>query len=492
VGNVEGLAYDSHVFRGTPLKPVSKLLFAALLLSSAGIAQAADRPAAAAAQAKPIPSATTFDKRAGRATGTVIYRGVSLITAAVAGSRESPQANMAIVVQGERIRSIIPAAQLDAEVTSDAEVIDARGLYAMPGLIDSHVHYATWPARALAEAELKRNIYGGLTGVRDMAGDARALADLSRASLINEIPSPDIFYGALVAGPSFFEDPRTLSSSLGLQPGQVPWLQAVTEQTDLRLAVARARGTGATGLKIYANLRGSLVRNLISAAKQQGFPVWTHQQVYPATPLDSLGATSVSHVCMIARFIREPGKASYGHSREPSYAGLSAAEPGVAQYIAAMAQSGTMMDATLSVYQPQRNPDGTPKPSTRCPIALAGEITRAMHAAGIPILAGTDADAGEMNPWPALHDELRALVGYAGLTPYEAIVAATRNAAAALGKSNDFGSLQAGKYANMVLLKQDPTADIGNLESIVMTVKRGQRFTRADYQHKAIPAQADF
>ena len=61
-----------------------------------------------------------------------------------------------------------------------ATVVDARGLYAIPGLIDSHVHLATAPNRRYAEALLRRDVYSGVTAVRDMAGDARLLADLSR------------------------------------------------------------------------------------------------------------------------------------------------------------------------------------------------------------------------------------------------------------------------------------------------------------------------
>jgi hypothetical protein len=141
--------------------------------------------------------------------------------------------------------------------------------------------------------------------------------------------------------------------------------------TNLPLAVAQARGTGATGLKIYANLPGTLVRKLIAEAKAQHFPVWTHMQVYPATP-DSLGATAVSHVCMIARHVREAGKAAYGHGGEPSYEGLTAEDPGIRKYIAALAKSGTIMDATLSVYKT----DGP-----HCHLELAGDITRAMHKA---------------------------------------------------------------------------------------------------------------
>jgi Amidohydrolase family len=463
-----------------------------LKLSAAKSLLAATLYSAAVALAQQ-PAATTPEQKlaklAGKATGKVVYQGATVIADGNAG-KGIALTGMAIVVEGEIIKAIVPAAKLDPAMAEGAEKVDAQGLFVIPGLVDSHVHYATQPARAIAEAELKRDIYGGLTGVRDMAGDARALADLSRAALVNEIPSPDIYYSSLVAGPSFFQDPRTLVAALGMRAGQVPWLYAVSEETNLPLAIAQARGTGATGLKIYANLPGSLVRGLIAEAKRQDFPVWTHQQVYPATPYDSLGATAVSHVCMIARFVLEPGKSSYGHSNEPSYTGMTAANAGIAQYIAALAKSGTIMDATLSVYAPSKpGPDGKVPESKRCPITLAGDITRAMHEAGIAIDAGTDVDAGPDNPWPALYAELEYLVRYAGFTPYQAIDAATRTAAAVTGKQKEFGTLEAGKFANMVFLRQDPTQDIANLRSVVFTVKRGNRYARSDYHHQPIPEQ---
>ncbi|MES2105983.1 MAG: amidohydrolase family protein [Pseudomonadota bacterium] len=456
------------------------------MATAAGTAQPASE-----AQAKAALQELKLTRLAGRATARVIYRGVTLIDGVGTGPAPAARADMAIVVDGERIKAILPTARLDQATADGAEIIDAHGMFALPGLIDSHVHYATQPVRATAEAELKRNIYGGLTGVRDMAGDARALADWSRAALINEIPSPDIFYAALVAGPSFFQDPRTLSSSLGMQPGQAPWMYAVTAQTRLPLAIAQARGTGATGLKIYANLPGKLVRQLIAEGKRQSFPVWTHQQVYPATPYDSLGATSVSHVCMIGRYVRDAGKDQYGHANEPSYAGLTAADPGIQKYIAALAKSGSIMDATLSVYIPPAAANGKPAPSARCPGQLAGDITHAMQLAGVPIVAGTDTDTVPDDPYPALYGELDALVRYAGFTPYQAIVAATRTAAAALGKEREFGTLEPGKFANIALFRDDPTQNIANLHSVVLTVKRGNRFARSDYHFQPIPLPAD-
>jgi hypothetical protein len=419
-----------------------------------------------------------LDKLAGKALGRVIYRGATLID----GTAAAPRADVSIIVSDDRIEAIVPSARLTDAQLANARIVDVAGQYVLPGLIDSHVHYATNPDRPYAEAELKRNIYGGVTGVRDMAGDARELAGLSREALLNRIPSPDIFYASLVAGPSFFKDPRTVVAALGTQPGSVPWLYAVDDKTRLPLAIAQARGTGATGMKIYANLPGTLVRKLIAEANSQHFPVWTHMQVYPATPYDSLGATAVSHVCMIARHVREAGKSAYGHGGEPSYEGLGAADPGISKYIAALAKSGTIMDATLSVYKT----DGP-----HCHLDLAGDITRAMHAAGVKIIAGTDTDNTGDDPFPALDGELEKLVRHAGLTPQQAITAATANAAEALGKQREFGTLEAGKYANMVFLRDDPLRDIGNVRSVVLTVKRGHEFPRTDYKFTALPAHED-
>lgn len=423
-------------------------------------------------------------KMSGTATGTVVYQGVNVFT----GDKAPVQTNMAIVVDGDRIRSIVPMADLAHINTDAAEIVDMHGLFVLPGLIDSHVHYGTHPTRTFAELQLKRDLYSGITDVRDMAGDARFLGDLKRASLINEIPAPDIFYASLVAGPIFFADPRTVTSSLGIPAGQAPWMYAVTDKTNIPLTIAQARGTGATGLKIYADLPGNLVRDLIKEAHKQNFPVWTHLQVFPATPYDSVGATTVSHVCMIARYAAQPGKAKYEHAGSVSYAGITADNPEIKKYIAALSKSGTMLDATLSVWQtaPANKAAGS-----YCTIELAGEITRAMIHAGIPVIAGTDDNAAPDDPYPQLNRELAYLVQYAGMSPSEAIVAATKNAAKALGKENEIGTIAPGKYANLMFVKDDPTKDIANLHSVVLTVKRGLRFSRSDYHPQTVPDSDD-
>lgn len=127
-----------------------------------------------------------------------------------------------------------------------AMVINLGGKYVLPGLIDSHVHLATDPSgvdgREHTLDVLQRMLYSGVTTVRDMAGDGRVLAGLSRDANLGIIASPDIYYSALIAGAVFFSDPRTATSTEGGINGNMPYMQAVTDSTDFRMAVAQGKG----------------------------------------------------------------------------------------------------------------------------------------------------------------------------------------------------------------------------------------------------------
>lgn len=76
-----------------------------------------------------------------------------------------------------------------------------------------------------------------------------------------------------------------------------------------------------------------------------------------------------------------------------------------------------------------------------------------------------------------------------GLTPNEAIMAATFHAAIAVGKQADIGTLAPAKLANMVFLRKDPLQDIGHVRSVMLTVKRGRHYAREDYTFTALPKE---
>ncbi len=416
----------------------------------------------------------------GQAEKLTVYKGASLID----GTGAPPRPGMSILVKGERIERVWKDGEIAFKLPPQTVVVDMAGQYALPGLIDSHEHLATPPNRPFAQAHLRRDLYSGVTAIRDMADDLRNVADLARATRIGEIPGPDIYYAALMAGPSFFEDERVQAASLGAKGGEVSWMQAITPQTDLPLAVAQARGIGASAIKIYANLPGEEVARITAEAHRQGVPIWAHAAVFPATPAQVLdaGADVVSHVCMLAYQVSDqiPGQYHKRAAVQEEKFGTSV-HPEIAKLLAKMKADGVVLDATVRIYEAMKGRPTKPYCSTE----LAAQITNQALRAGVIISAGTDGFSAPDAPFPALYEELELLVNRAGFTPMQAIVAATRNGALSVRKDPDFGTIEAGKLANLVFTRQDPSKDIGALRSLTLTVKRGQAYPRSDYDPKA-------
>jgi imidazolonepropionase-like amidohydrolase len=103
---------------------------------------------------------------------------------------------------------------------------------------------------------------------------------------------------------------------------------------------------------------------------------------------------------------------------------------------------------------------------------------REMRAEGVQILPGTDAAVALIVPGHSLHDELRYLVEDVGMTPHEAIVAATGEVTEFLGLSADVGTIEPGKRADLVLLDADPLRDIRSTRAIVGVIRDGRYYDR--------------
>lgn len=412
----------------------------------------------------------------------VIFRGATLFD----GTGHSPRRDMDVVVRGERIQQIVRDDDLDPGLLRKAKIIDLRRRFVMPGMIDAHVHLATPPNRRQAEAILRRDIYGGVTMVRDMADDLRAVGDLSRASLVGEIAAPDIYYAALMAGPAFFTDKRTAQTSAGGQPGHVPWMQAVTDGTDLPLAVAQARGTYATAIKLYADLSPELAAKITAEAHRQGMKVWAHATLYPAKPSEvvAAGVDAISHACLLVR--ESPAQVlDWGKPRPPVQLApfRDGRSPALALLFADMVRRGTILDATIWTYSADTAGSTTMPPLApgTCDDTVGGAIVGQAYRAGVSIDAGTDNIADWTDPWPDLLHELAALSSKAGMSNSAILQSATLIGARAAGQERDMGSIEAGKLANMVILARDPLTDLSNLKSVVMTVKRGRTFERTAF-----------
>jgi len=391
-----------------------------------------------------------------------------------------------IIVEGERIVAIVPHDDPAAQEATPAVIVDLSDQYVIPGLIDTHVHMATPPAPAMAKAMLRRNLYGGVTAVRDMADDVRSVAELAREARFEEIPGPDIYYVALFAGRMFFADPRVAAASRGYKPGTAPWMQAIGRDTDLKEAVTLARGTGATAIKIYADLPGDLVAAITEEAQRQGLKVWAHSAVFPSKPSEGIdaGVDTVSHVCYLAYETGTQMLDAYEDRTPVDETYLEQPEdPVMAGLFARMVDQGTILDATGSLFVLQeaaRKADPNAKP-LRCTGAATTRLTRQAWKAGVPISTGTDTVSSADHAWPDVYDELFFLAEDVGMPAVEVIHSATEVGAEAIGVADEMGTVAPGKLANFVVLADDPLADIENIRSIRMTVKRGTQYRRADY-----------
>lgn len=410
----------------------------------------------------------------------VVYRGATLID----GTEAPARPDMAVVTRGERIEAVLPAAELTSALLDGADLVDLDGRWLLPGLIDSHQHLATPPDDRRAAALMRRYLYSGITGLRIMADDLRSIAELARRARVGEIAGPDLHYAALVAGPSFFDDPRTQAISAGWTPGETPWAQAIDADTDIPLAIARARGTGASALKIYANLPPELVRALAAEARRQGMEVWAHGIVFPTLPADVIaaGPDVISHTCYLAYQLSDPPPQSYQQRFPVNAAALEGGDhPVLAGLFREMRRRGIVLDATLYVYEAIRRRSEQSGQPPYCTLELAARLTDQARREGVAIAAGTDAETAPSSPLPALFDELELLVGRAGLSPAEAIRSATAIGAVAAGAEAETGTIAAGKLANLLVVAADPLTDIRNLRRILFAVKRGRRFDRSDF-----------
>jgi imidazolonepropionase-like amidohydrolase len=411
---------------------------------------------------------------------TLVLTNATLVDSVSPDARE----HMAVTIAEGRIASIVPMAQLDAP--EDARVMDLSGRYLVPGYIDTHVHLSGGEGRAWTEAMLGFFVHSGITTVRDMAGDVRYLADIRRASVVNEIASPDVHFSSLMAGPSFFDDPRTHQAAAGEIPGEAVWMLGVDSATDLTRSVARASGTGATGIKIYANLPSDLVQQITDEAHAQSMQVWTHATVAPALPADAVEASvdSVSHACMLVSHISPLHPQAYPARPDPDFGVFGDDISGYTDLFERMVANDVTLDATLFIYERARRAreaDPENPPRLRCPISYAGLIVSAAHEAGVAVTTGTDGYADSDTGLPALFDEFDLLAEHAGLTPHDVLVAATINGATALGLADETGSIEVGKRADLVVLSEHPLIRVENLRMIDLTIREGRLYSRDAY-----------
>jgi len=383
--------------------------------------------------------------------GRLFIRNVRVIP----GTGAPPAAPADILTEAGRIVRIAPAGTLTA--SDEVRVVDAGGRVAIPGLIDLHNHL--WD-----DAVLPGMLFYGVTTYRDMGSNGVArLAGHRDAIEAGLRQGPRIVLGGVQ-----FWGTGTLSGGGGYM---VSGYSAVARAA----ALMAAFGTSFLKMRLFSDWPEAA--RLVEAAHARGWTTSGH--IALPLPLVAAGVDGMEHL----------GPSGY-RTDEVVYDDViqlfRSAEMWVVPTAIGYSSVGMVIDNPAILDEGDAGAFTTPflrwwalRIPTNYKVGYDrfADFTRVsalkLHKGGVILGAGSDAP---VLPW-ALHGELEELVT-AGLTPLEAITAATGNAAAVLGASDEIGSIEEGKWADLVILNEDPLDDIRNTRDIWMVIKGGTEVDR--------------
>ncbi|HEX8320392.1 amidohydrolase family protein [Longimicrobium sp.] len=389
----------------------------------------------------------------------------------VDGTGSPPVRDAVVIVRDGRIAAAGPAGQV--RVPAGVPRVDVTGKTIIPGLWDTHVHYTQgeWLAAALASgvttARDGANEIEWITAVRDAVRDGRALG-------------PRMVLAGVIDG------------------GEHP-LGVITASTpeEARAAVRRYHAAGFPQIKIYESLPPALVPVIADEAHRLGMKVTGHVPTGMTTAdFVRAGVDGVNHLNFIISAMRTPAREGRPASFDTRSAEAQAAiqlfrERGIAvePTLARSEQRSRPLDSAYVAYEPGTarapmelrealNTVGAPAqvgPRAIASLRRVSSVVVELHRAGIPVLLGSDL----VVPGHTIHRELELAV-QAGLTPLEAIRAATEGAARAFGMEREAGTVQAGKRADLVVLGGDPLQDIIAIRRVDLVITGGRAFEPAD------------
>ena len=426
----------------------------------------------------------------------IVLTHVTVIDATGASSKP----DMTVVITGDRITNLGKTGKL--RVPKGAQVIDGTGKFLIPGLWDMHVHLSI-----TTEATLPAFIANGVTGVRDMGGDLNEIDRWRKEIADGALTGPRIVArpGPLVDGPK-----KTAMYRL-----------TVNNPAEARQAVISLKQRGVDFIKVHNRVPRDAYFALADECRKQGITFVGHiPRGISAEEASEAGQKSIEHTeTLIEAAAFQQGSTA----KSPEQALATYTDEKRKALFALFVKNGTWYCPTLIEYRnfsfetdPSVLDDPRqkylaratkeyiekffPVPPRNTPVeqyagrralfqrllGLVGEMQRA----GVGILAGTDPPARGVFPGFSLHDELALLV-QAGLTPMEALQAATRNPAKFLGKLDSFGTIERGKIADLVLLEANPLEDIRNTRRVAAVVIGGRLILKPELQTMLDKVEAD-
>ena len=375
------------------------------------------------------------------------------------GRDSTYQQDVDILVEGHRIKDITPH-----QDRTDLEVIDASDKVVMPGLFEMHTHQHASVGERLGRIWLSY----GITSVREPGADPYDALERKEAWASGQRPGPrEFFTGGLTDGGRVY---------YGLA-------NSVIHGPHMKLEMERAKTLGYDLIKTYVRMPDSIQKEITTAAHAIGIPVSSHE-IYPAMKYN---VDAVEHI---------RGTSRRGYSMKQSE--LNRTYDDVIQLLV---HSGMNITPTIGLQggfflMMEKNPDLIKNRQLQALYSqnYLGELSNAMpriramrpgYGANFDdiyqtiheiVRAGGHLTAGTDSPFipygTSLHVEMQLFVE-GGLSPYQALQAATIKAAETVGVADDLGSLEPGKLADMVIVEGDPLANIQDAWNVTQVMKNG-------------------
>jgi len=420
------------------------------------------------------------------------------------GTGIPPLRDSVVMVSGDRIAWV--GCSADISLPEHTPIVDGAGKTLLPGLVDAHTHVGTKVAcvdvivddkESFRETFLSWFPAHGITTVR-----CTGMPDTTDTFWLLKRGRPH--------WPRFFSCGQAID---GVPGGRWPGQIAVADEEEARRETQRLLDLGVDFVKTYYHITPAQQRAIVDTAHTGGRRVATHAG-YVMTVEETVlcGVDAVEHVRVGRELVPEdklPELEALPPRKHDQMMGFRAwryidpTSDRSARLIELLVERGVFLTPTLAATAAflcgdapdARNPDGMadlPLPLqerwhrsdntagyTGEDFRLAKvEFGRVMewvglaHRAGVPVSAGTDTPSEYLVPGRSLHVELELLVK-CGLSPLEAIVSATRRPAELLNQQHELGTIEEGRYADLVLLARDPLTNIRNIRSVEKVWKGG-------------------